>query len=143
MKEIAVQFYSILLSCTKDDALRVYHSVKDGSGLEATRLLMTRYEPRMPGTKRGLLKAVVSDAPAKKQEEIEKNLMNVEELIKKCEVLRGERLPEDLRVIVIIDLCTKDLKDNFELITREMKHKEVPDEVMGFVVRIGTDLAHS
>ena len=127
VKEIAVQFYSISLRCTEDAAVRMYQSVQDGSGLGAVRLLMTRYEPRMPGTKRALLKAVVSDAPAKKLEEIEKNLMNVDELMKKCEVLGGEPLPEDLRVIVIIDLCAIDLEDHFELITREVQHKEVPD----------------
>ena len=44
--------YSILLSCTEDDAFRICHSVKEGNGLEAMRLLMKRYEPRTPGTKR-------------------------------------------------------------------------------------------
>ena len=94
VKEFAVKFYSILLSCTEDDAFRICHNVKDGNGLEAMRLLK-RYEPRTPGTKRALLKAVINDAPAKKPEDIEKNLMNVEELMKKYEVLGGESLPED------------------------------------------------
>ena len=83
------------------------------------RLLMKRYEPRTPGTKRALLKAVINNTPAKKPEDIEK-----------YEVLGGESLPEDLRVTVIIDLCTKDLKEHLELITREMKYKEVREEIM-------------
>ena len=49
----AHKVYSILLSCTEDDAVRICHSVKEGNGLEAMRLLMKRYEPRTPGTKRG------------------------------------------------------------------------------------------
>ena len=61
--------------------------------------------------------------------------MNVEELMKKYEVLGGESLPEDLRVTVIIDLCAKDLKEHLELITREMKYKEVLEEIMSFVER--------
>ena len=83
VKEFAVMFYSILLRCTEDDAFRMCHSVKDGNGLEAMRLLMKRYEPRTRGTKRALLKAMINNAPAKKPEEIEKNLMIVEELMKK------------------------------------------------------------
>ena len=43
--------------------------------------------------------------------------------------------------ILIINLSTKDFEDNFELITREIKHKEDPDEIMGFVERICTCLA--
>ena len=87
VREFAVKLYSILMSCAEDDAFRICHSVKDGNGLEAMRLLMKRYEPRTPGTKRALLKAVISDVPAKKPEDIEKNLMNVEELMKKYELL--------------------------------------------------------
>ena len=135
VKEFAVKFHSILLSCTEDDAFRICHSVKDGNGLEAMRLLVKRYEPRTPGTKRALLKAVINNAPGKKPEEIEKNLMSVKELMKKYEVLGGEPLPEDLRVTVIIDLCTKDFKEHLELITREMKYKEARDEIMSFVER--------
>ena len=135
VKDFAVKFFAILVSCTEDDAFRICHSVKDGNGLEAMRLVMKRFEPRTPGTKRALLKAVINNTPAKKPEDIEKNLMNVEELMKRYEVLGGEPLPEDLRVTVIIDLCTKDLKEHLELITREMKYKEVRDEIMSYVER--------
>ena len=48
---------------------------------------------------------------AKELEEVEKKLMNVEELMKKYEV--GELLTEDFRAIVIIDLRTTDLKEHF------------------------------
>ena len=56
--------------------------------LEVVRILMRRYESRTPDTKRFLLKAtVINNAPLKKSEKIEKNLMNVEELMTKYEVL--------------------------------------------------------
>ena len=48
---------------------------------------------------------------AKELEEVEKKLMNVEELMKKYEV--GELVTEDFRAIVIIDLRTTDLKEHF------------------------------
>jgi hypothetical protein len=134
-KEFAVKLSALLMSCTEDDAFRICHSVREGSGLEATRLLTKRFEPGTPGTKRALLKAVINNTPAKKPEDIEKNLMHVEELMKKYEILGGAELPEDLKVIVIIDLCTKDLKEHLELIAKEMKYKEVRDEIMSYVER--------
>ena len=107
--EFAVKLYSTLLSCTEEDAFRICHSVKSGNGLEAMRLLVKRFEPRTPGTKRAVLKSIINNPAAKKTEEIEANLMRVEELIKKHEHLANDTLPEDLRVTVIIDLCVKDL----------------------------------
>ena len=131
----ASTLYSTLLSCTEEDAFRICHSVKDGNGLEAMRLIVKRYEPRTPATKRALLKAVINNPQAKKVEDIEINLMHVEEVIKKYENLARDSLPEDLQVTVIIDLCTKDLKEHLELITKEMTYKEVRDEIISYVER--------
>ena len=89
VKEFAIRLYAILMSCTEEDAFRICHSVKDGNGLEAVRLVFKRYEPRTPGTKRAVLKALINNQAAKKPEDIEKNLMHVEELMKKYEVLTG------------------------------------------------------
>jgi hypothetical protein len=135
VKEFAIRLYAILMSCTEEDAFRICHSVKDGNGLEAVRLVFKRYEPRTPGTKRAVLKALINNQAAKKPEDIEKNLMHVEELMKKYEVLTGVALPEDLRVTVIVDLCTKDLRENLEYNTRDMTYKEVRDEIMSYVER--------
>ena len=114
----AHNLYSILLSCTEDDAFRICHSVKECNGLEAMRLLMKRYEPRTPGTKRALLKAIINNPASKKPDELEKNLMKVEEYMH-YEAMAGADLPEDLKVTVIIDLCTKDLKEHLELSTSQ------------------------
>ena len=78
-----MKLYATLISCTEEDAFRICHSVKDGNGLEAIRLLMKRYEPKNPGTKRAILKAIINNQPAKKAADIEGNLMAVEELMKK------------------------------------------------------------
>ena len=102
---------AILRSCAEEDPFNICCSVADGNGLEAMHLLMMRYEPRTPGTKRALLKAVINNLPSKRPDEIDKNMMHVEELMRKYEQLAGEGLPEDLRLAVIIDLCTKDLRE--------------------------------
>ena len=98
---------------------------------------MKRYEPRTPGTKRALLKVVINNLPSKRPDEIEKNMMHVEELMRKYEQLAGEGLPEDLRITVIIDLCTKDLctKERLEHGIKYMSYKEVRDEIMAYVER--------
>ena len=134
-KEFAGKLYAMLLSCTEDDAFRICHSVSTGNGLEAMRLLTRRFEPRTPGTKRALLKAIINNQPAKKVQDIEANLMHVEELMRKYESLAKEVLPEDLKVTVIIDLTIKDLKEHMELSTKDMKYKEVRDEIMSYVER--------
>ena len=52
---------AILRSCAEEDPVNICCSVADGNGLKAMRLLMMRYEPRTPGTKRALLKAVINN----------------------------------------------------------------------------------
>jgi hypothetical protein len=140
----ANELYSILMSCTEEAAFRICYSVKAGNGLEAIRLLMKRYEPRTPGTKRALLKAIINQAPAKKPEDLEKTLMHLEELMKKYEGMGGAELPEDLRVALIIDMCHKDLKEHLELNTKDMSYKEVRDEIVNYAERkrnaFGNDL---
>ena len=105
VKDFAVKLYATLISCTEEDAFRICHSVKDGNGLEAIRLLMRRYDPKNPGTERAILKAIINNQPAKKAEDIEGNLRAVAELMKKYEAIARDNLPEDLGVTVIIDLC--------------------------------------
>ena len=142
--KFAVNLYSVLMHCTEDGAFRICHSVKEGNGLEAIRLLVKRYVPKTPGTKRALLKAIINQNPAKKPEELEKNLMHLEELIKKYEQMGGAELPEDLRVALIIDMCHKDLKEHLELTTKDMSYKEVRDEIVNYAERkrnaFGNDL---
>ena len=120
----AFNLYSILLSCTESDLFRICHSVKEGNGLEAIRLLMKRYKPRTPGTKRTLLKAIINNPISMKPDELENNLMKVEEYAKKYAMMAGSDLPEELKVTVIIDLCAKDFKEHLELSTREMTYNQ-------------------
>ena len=91
---------------------------------------MKRYEHRTPAPKRTLLKAIINNPASKKPGELEKNLMTVVKYVKKYEVMAGTDLPEDMKVTVIIDLCTKDLKEHLELSTQEMTYKQVRDEII-------------
>ena len=49
--KFARNVYSVLLSCTENDPVRICHSGNAGNGLTVIRLLMKRYEPRTPGTR--------------------------------------------------------------------------------------------
>ena len=76
IEEFSVKLFSILISCTEDDACRIVNSVDNEAGLEAYRLLMQRYEPRTAGTKRAILKSIVNNPQCKKTADMEGNLMN-------------------------------------------------------------------
>lgn len=54
------------------------------------------YELRAPGTKRALLKVVITNAPPRLAEQIERHLLNFEDSLNNCEVLAGKRLGEHL-----------------------------------------------
>ena len=142
VKMFSTKLYATMLSFTEEDAFRIVHSVKDQNGLEALRLMGRRYEPRTPSTKRALLKAIVNNVSAKKPQEIENNLMHVEEIVSKYESLAKESLPEDLKVTVIVNLCSIDLKEHLELITKDMSYKEVRDKIMNYVERKSENFAN-
>ena len=103
--------------------------------MEAYRLLKKRYEPKTPGTMRAILKSVINSPQAKKVQDVEAGLMAVERLIKKYEGMATDKLPEDLKVCVIIDLCSKDLRDHLELSTKQMSYLEVREEILNYVER--------
>ena len=75
--------YNLLVTKLKGEAFNIVSSVRDGCGLEAWRLVLKRYEPRTPGTKRALLKSLFNMKAAKKVEDIEKNLLRVEEIYRR------------------------------------------------------------
>lgn len=134
VEEFSVKLYAILLSCT-EDAFRICHSVADGNGLEAMRLLMRRFEPRTPGTKRSVLKAIINNPAAQKAGDVEKNLMQEEEYVRTYEQMANYMSPDGLKVTVIIGLCPKEFRDHLEVITKDKDYKEARDEVMAYVER--------
>ena len=136
-KRFSNSLHALLINITEDEAFLITNSVKDCCGLESFRLLRRRYAPCTAGTKRSLLKSIINNVPAKKVSEVEANLMHVETLLRKYEAMTDEknRLPEDLKTTVIIELCHKDLREHLELSTDQMSYSKVRTEIPNYVER--------
>ena len=91
-KKFNTLLYNILITMLKGEAFNIVSSVHDGCGLEAWRLLMKRYEPRTPATKRALLKTIFNMKAAKKVEEIEKNLLRLEDIFTRYETMANKTM---------------------------------------------------
>ena len=134
-KKFSTMLNNILVAKLKGEAFTIVSSVRDGSGFEAWRLLMKRYEPRTPGTKRALLKAIFNLKAAKKVEDIEKNVLRLEEIFNRYEVMAKEGLPEDIKTVIMIELCTPELKEHLEFNIKDVSYKETREAVMAYVER--------
>lgn len=133
--DFGVKIYSVLLALTEGDAFRIVHSVQSGNGLEAIRVLWRRYEPKTPGTKRAVLKAILAMPTAKKPEEVEKILLHSEGLMRKYECMSNYTLPDDLKVNILLEICPKDFREHLEVATKDKDYKEVRDEVYSYIER--------
>ena len=127
--------YNLLVTKLKGEAFNIASSVRDGCGLEAWRLVMKRYEPRTPGTKRALLKSLFNMKAAKKVEEIEKNLLRVEEIYSRYETMAKEKLQEDIKTVIMTELCTPELKEYLEFNNKDVSYKDTREAIMAYVER--------
>ena len=64
LKRFNGMLYNILVTKLRGEAFNFASSVRDACGLEAWRLVLRRYEPRTPGTKRALLKSLFNEGGA-------------------------------------------------------------------------------
>lgn len=80
----------------------------DGHFLDPHRQIKRRYGPRTAGTKRAVLRQLISVRSAGHVDEVEQMVRHMEELFKSYETLSGASLPEDLNVIVLIHLCSNE-----------------------------------
>lgn len=78
------------------------------------RKVVRRLEPRTLGTKRAVLKAIITNPPSKRAVEMEHHLLKAEELMTRYTVLAGRPFDEYVGITVISDLCVQDLKDRLE-----------------------------
>ena len=124
-----------LQSYTSKEAFRLVISVEEGSGLEAWRILCARNQPRTPGTKRTILRAILNSSPAKDLMHVDSVLMHVEDLCRRYEELASHPLSEDVKVSVIMDICLKQLKEHLELIYREENYQRVRAEIVQYTQR--------
>ena len=127
--------YNILVTKLKGEAFNIASSVRDGCGLESWRLIMKRYEPRTLGTKRALLKKIFNMKAAKKVEEIEKNLLQLEEIYTRYETMSKEKLPEDIKTVIMTELCTPELKEHLEFNNKDISYKDTREAIMAYVER--------
>ena len=135
VKRFSSTIYSVLINHTTDDAFKICNSVKSCQGLEALRLLKRRYDPKSPGTKRAILKGLMIMMPAKKLSELEGTILKFEEMVKKYETMSKIELPEDLIIISLIDLCSKELKSHLELSSKSMTKQDIRDEIFSYIER--------
>jgi hypothetical protein len=82
-----------------------------------------------------MLKAIITYPQCKTVHLVEANLMKLEDLIKKYENMTETKLPEDLKVTVLIDLCHKDLREHLEMSTRDLPLKEAREEILIYIER--------
>ena len=127
--------FNLLVTKLKGEAFNIVSSVRDSCGLEAWRLLMKRYEPRTPGTKRALLKSLFTMRPAKRIEEIEKNILRVEEIYARYEVMSKAAIPEDIKTVIMTELCTPELKEYLEFNSKDYEYKDTREAIMSYVER--------
>ena len=135
LKRFNGMLYNILVTKLRGEAFNIASSVRDACGLEAWRLVMKRYEPRTPGTKRALLKCLFNMKAARKVEEIEKNLLRVEEIYSRYETMTKERLPEDIKTVIMTELCTPELKEYLEFNNKDISYKDTREAIMAYVER--------
>ena len=117
-------------------------SAGTGNGLEALRLLGKRYDPKNPGTKRALLKSLMTTPSCSKITDLEKTIMKVEELVKKYESMAGPKgtLPDDLVATIMINVCHKELRDHMELSTTGYTRQDVRTEIFSYIERKRTKI---
>ena len=96
---------------------------------------MRRYEPGTPGTKRALLKSLFTMKPAKRIEEIEKNILRVEDIYARYEVMSQVALPADVKTVIMTELCTPELKEYLEFNNKDLEYKETREAIMAYVER--------
>merc|ERR1711888_320540 len=140
-KKFNTLLFNILITKLKGEAFSLVSSVKDGCGFEAWRLLMKRYEPRTPATRRALLKSIFNMKSAKKVDEIEKNILKLEETYKRYEMMSPDKLPDDIKTVIMIGLCTPELKEHLEFNNKDVTYKETREAVMAYVERKRGDIA--
>ena len=60
---------------------------------------------------------------AKKVEEIENNLLKLEDIFTRYEIMSNTKLPEDIRTVILMELSTPDLKEHLEFNLKDMSYK--------------------
>lgn len=129
VKRFSAELQQLLYDRTQGAAWDIARG--EGNGLESYRQLKCRYEPRTAGIKIGLLKQLICISSATKVDEVDQNARHMEDLIKRYETTCGNVLPEDIKVIVPIALCSKELREHMmELTKKDLDYKSTREEIL-------------
>ena len=130
---------SYLVTRLTGEAFNLVSSVKDGCGFEGWRLLLLRYEPRTPATKHAMLMSIFNSKAAKKVDDLERNLLKIEHF-SKYEIMSANSaatkgLGDDIKTVILMELCTPDLKEHLEFSAKELDYKGTRAAIMAYVER--------
>lgn len=106
--------------------------VSQDNGLETTRMIMSRYEPRTAQTKRT---HVMTARQSNMVDNMNVALQHLGRNIKVCEDLAGKPLDEDLLAIALPDICVPELRSKLELSSEDMSHREVRGDMVAYIER--------
>lgn len=132
VKLFSAELQQLLCDRTQGAAWDIAHSGGEGNGLESFRQLKRRFEPRTAGTK---LKQLICIGSATKVDEVELKARHMEDLIKRYKAMSGTIFPEDLKVKVLIYLCSKELMEHTELNNKDLDYKSAREEILKFLER--------
>lgn len=77
---------------------------EDGNGLDAHHVLKNRYETRIAGTKRAVLKQIARVKSANRADDVEHKIRHFEDLVRRYDCLAGVAFPEDLMVTLWLEV---------------------------------------
>eukprot|EP00438_Fugacium_kawagutii_P024647 Skav203984 [mRNA] locus=scaffold3369:57215:60998:- [translate_table: standard] len=114
------QLYAVLQTLCEKEAFTLVRSAGKGHGLEAWRRLCKRYDPSTGGTRRALLKSVLSPNKCSKVEEPSAAVENWEDQVRQYENRRkadGTRptLDEDIKISILEPICPTEVERHLQL----------------------------
>lgn len=98
-------------------------------------VVMRRYEPTTPRTKRAALNDIITNLAGRRDGATSPQVEGAHET---CNALACKPLDEDLRVTIIIETRVKDLKGWFEFANQDVTHPCVREEILRFIERRDT-----
>ena len=108
------QLNAYLVSHTEGQAAQII-SAANGSGCEAWRLLVRRYDPRTSESKRALMKRVINTQMAKSMADLERTLQEWEIVLRRYEKASGQSIHDDIKVNCLIAMCPVRLQEHLNL----------------------------
>ena len=121
--------FTHFIETTEGEAAKIVMA-SEGVGQEAVRLLHARYSPRTASRKRALLRKILNFPCAESIEEVHAKLVEYQALVRQFEQLTEWELNEDVKIVGVVDLCPREVRENVERTTAEASYEEVKAEIV-------------